>query len=786
MATTSPYKNISWIGERTKDGFPSHDIPNDEKRESWILSFVKQAWEYTQANCPNIFFFNRGRYKLISSYAQGTQSTTFYQTQMGISPSEDDSYININWEPFPALSVLRNSAVNKANNVGYKMNVFPLNPLSDEEKSKWYADQKARLIIKEFLESSNPKLSNLINQINDTIKQPADQEELDLISGFSYKSIKSEKIKSGIDLVFQENKIDKAYKLWDKDIIDYGVCIGKTDIDSNGNILIKRCHPENFISSFVNEEDFSDMYYGGEVVTRTIQSLRQEAQDYFDESQYKDISKRVAGTAFGGLNVSSQPDILNRYPYDNQIIQILDFEFSTNWWIGKEPPEDQESKRISERKEDTIKENKYSRKQIEVWFRCKWIIGTDYIYDFGLKNNMIRPKESLSNARSSFRVLAPGLNNMRVVSRVERAMTLEDQICLTWYKFQNELARVIPSGWAIDESAFENIIIQGGQGGAITTKKDMTEMFVQTGILRYRSENLRGEKAGKIPIESLKNGLTPDVITYYNILNMHIKTLRMILGINDIATGEGGADRTNKEGLQMMYEASDIVLTDVTDARKNMLEMIAKDVICRLQDVLKVKDIEGYVQSLGKNVVKFIRLDKTLSRDLFGIKIEDKPDTEKKLKLESAINDAYAKQELDAADVFLIDSMDDMQQAYMYLAYKHKIFEKKTKELQLRNMQIELSVFSQKEQAKAQAEIMVIEAKAKSQIMQDENITKLNKMLQDDKYGYELKVAAMKVDGSLDKERISNQGKVQQQEVKNEGAITQKYMDNTNQNNNLV
>lgn len=767
-----------WTGKKDYAGFPSHSVENEEKGERWIRAFVKNIWNYTESNCPNIFYFNRAKYYTTQSYAQGNQPISFYQTQMGISPTDKDTYVNISWDVLPVLTTFRNSAINKINKVGYNMSVFPLDPIAASEQSEWYARQKARLTLKAFLEQADPNMNLLLDQINSTIKEPVDEEELDLINTFAYRNIRSEKMKKLVSLVLQTNDIGNIYRQWDKDNIDFGVCVGKTDIDSNGNVIIRRCNPEYCISSPVQNRDFSDMYYFGEVVPVTIQSLRQMAQGAFNEAQYEDIAKRASGLRTNGLSTPNVPDLMNRYPYDNALIQVLDVEFSTSWYLGKKPEEGMlDNLSEPEHAKDNRSDEKYTRKQIQVWMRCKWVIGTDYIFDYGLKTNMLRPEKSLGNARSSFRVFSFDFYNMQAISRVERCIAVEDAICLTWYKFQNELARTIPNGWAIDESALENIIAGGGQGGAENTKKDIVDEFVQNGVFRWRSATVRGERAGKLPIEALKNGLSPDVVVYYNLLNMHIKTMRLLLGVNDVASGEGGADRTNKEGIEMMYEASDVVLNDVIYARKVILENICKDVILRVQDVLKVKPIEGYVQSLGKNTVDFVRADKTLSREMFGIKITDEPNTEKKMKLEALLNDAFAKQEIDAADIMLIDSMDDLSQASLLLAYKQKIYQKRLKVEKMQDLQMGLSNLEKEEQIKAQAKLAVINGEYEAKAKYDQATAAIQKQLQDEKYQYELKLKAMQSDASIDKQKIHEQGSIQVQEVKNEGMLLGKHLD---------
>jgi hypothetical protein len=779
-----PTKTDAYKGIKDTQGFPSHLIPNSEKGEVWIRSYAKAAYKQAGVSCTNIFFFNSVKYFLLQDYAMGNQPIDPYKPQMGVTEDSAGAPIPINFKPLAVLTLLRQNALNKLNKVGYNINVRPLDPIAEAEKSAWYATQKSRLELKAALEKQSPQLAQL-PALKSKTGDAEDNEELEIMNTYTYRSIRASKMKKVLRYVNQINDMERTRQEWKKDWFDFGVAVAKDDIDSNGAVRFRRVNPIQFICSPCQKRDFTDAYYMGEIMSYTIGDLKQMAGSQFSEAEFKDISRHTASENLAMGGVMNSPITSVSYPYDNKRTQVMDFEFSTSWYLD----ETQQRESQSEEKlfaDSTHQEEKtssdaspYERPSIQVWMKCKWIVGTDYLFDYGLVDNIKRPKKSLSNARASYHAFAIDLYNMQASSRVDRATAVEDAICLAWYKLQNEMARTIPNGWAIDRSKLIFKILGGGAKGGDNAEeviKDINE-FVQSGIFQYDGIMANGQAMEGIPIQALKAGISPDVVVYYNIIQMHIKTLRAIMGVSDVDTGASKPDRTTNEGVHLMFEASDNNLNDIIQAEKYMIETLSEDLIIRVQDVLKVRKIEGYVNALGKTTSEFISADESLSYDLFGIEISDKPDDNKRLQFETMVNDAYGKQELDAADIPVLNSIEDLDEAQKLFAYRKRKYMATQKQLKEEEMQRSLQIMQQTETIKAQAKIAVQTATMKAETERNVAVENIRAQMQREKLQVEMQMLQMKLNVDFKKKGMDVQGKQTVQSMKHHHELNSQLLD---------
>lgn len=762
-------------GERDVTGFPNPLVPNSEKGYDYIMAYAKAAWNESKLQCPGIFYFNANRYYELQDYAMGTQSITKLKPQMGVEEGDDKSYLNINFRPLAMLSEMRSNALNKLNKVSYNIDVDNLNPLAKAEKSEWYAKQLAKIKIREALTTVMAGKQQVPGLQQDPL-EAEDEDELNIMDKYTYRSKRAADMKKLLKFINNNNKMDVNRSLIKKDWYDFGVAGVIDDVDSNGNVIWRRVNPMMVISSQCKEKDFSDAAYIGEVTQYTISALKQLAQSQFSEDQYADIARKTNGINYSQELVGYPPPNYS-YPYDNKFINVLDLRFFTTWEKEDRAYLEADPKRrynpeIPDKYSSSAEDHNYERETFQTVMRTKWIVGTDYMFDYGMDTNIKRSKKSLQNAKLPYHFLALDFNNMQASSRVDKAVTIEDQICLLWLKLQNEISRTVPSGWYLDMDALENAIL-GGKGGDALTKDEIIEMFVQTGIVVGRSKDYAGRPGNPLPVTSLKNGLSPDVVTYFNLINMNIKMMRQVMGVSDQMDGSSRADRTNSQGVEMMFEASENNLQDIIDAEKNLLERLCNDLIIRAQDVLKHKKIEGYVKSIGDNTVEFISADSTLSYELFGVTIKNKPNDQAKIRLEQMINDAYSKQELDASDIPILEQMDDLNTAYVYFAYKKKKYIEQQRKVAMEKIQMEIQLKNAEIAAQTQGKVAEINAQneGKFKILQMQK--QFDLQIQDKKYQYEMQLHGARNQTDLSKKGIDADTKKQVQQMKHASEMIQ-------------
>ena len=83
--------------------FPNHNIDPRQKDRKWILDYCRAAWHHNSAGGTSTYLSNVYRMQYISDYAQGKQSVNNYKQQLGVDDRNDETFININYEPLTVL-----------------------------------------------------------------------------------------------------------------------------------------------------------------------------------------------------------------------------------------------------------------------------------------------------------------------------------------------------------------------------------------------------------------------------------------------------------------------------------------------------------------------------------------------------------------------------------------------------------------------------------------------------------------------------------------------------------
>jgi hypothetical protein len=80
---------------------------------------------------------------------------------------------------------------------------------------------------------------------------------------------------------------------------------------------------------------------------------------------------------------------------------------------------------------------KYMGSTEKVMYKAKWIIDTEFLYDYGLSENMVRRQSCWWDTGLDIQLYAWNFERMRFHGLTERLMPLADDVQLTWYKIQN-------------------------------------------------------------------------------------------------------------------------------------------------------------------------------------------------------------------------------------------------------------------------------------------------------------------------------------------------------------
>jgi len=644
-----------------KTNFPSHLISPKLKNKDWIMKYVKAAWEQHGGISHNMFYPNRIRYSIIKSYAMGRQAIDKYKAQLKADEDKDFSWLSIDWSILPIVAKFRRIALGKLMKTEYNIVATPIDAQSRVEQDAYYNEIRTKIVMRQQLMQLAPEEAAAATVLMPEAGEPQDLEELEMQMTYGYKHQKSIEAEEGIQLIFYQNDIDYYRTQILEDLFDYGVCLYKDWIDSNGMVRFRRVDPRNVVMNHCKYGDFRDRQYCGELYDMSISDLKEDAGAQFTDEQYEEIleqSCRGKVYAYGERR-------------DNTKLQVLDIDFYSHNDIVREQRINKNNNLVygaadyNDAKKD---KEKYVKKQVKVYYTAKWIVGTDYIYNYGLGTDMKRAKSSMMETVMCFEAFAPDFFEMTSLGMMEQLIPIADQIQIAWYRLQNTMNKAVPKGWEIDLDALESVAI--GKGGAMMKPLDLIDMFQKTGVLVTRRKDISERNINYKAIQEMPNGMGNDVTEYWNSILNNIQMLRDITGLNEFTDGSTPNPKTNIPVAEMAYESTNNSLYFIQNGEKQMLIKLAKAVILRLQDTVLRGNVEGYIKSLGTNTIKFIKVGKGISEAEFGIMIENKPTDQQRQMLMQHIEQYLATDMLDPSDSIIVESTWNLKHAQQLLAYK--------------------------------------------------------------------------------------------------------------------
>ena len=741
------------------NNFPSHLVDPREKGRDWILQYAKAAWSSWNNDNPREIFFNaRYKYEVYKSYAMGNQSINKYKPLMGVDEESRETWLNIDWTVIPIVPKFRRIALGKLAKVDYNIVATPVDALANEENEAYFSKTRAKLMIREEAKKIDPSL----------LESPAlqldpgeakDMEELEMQMKYTHKHQMAIEAEQGIKLILEQNQIEKLRERVREDLFDYGVGGYKEYIDSNGAIKIRSINPRNIVINHCKKNDFSDASYVGEVIEMTISDLKQMAGNEFTEEQYEDIAKNVIGK-FG--NPREWPSTLSIYNkgYDTFNVRVLDIEFfSVNEMVYEQRIDRRGNKIYARAKyEDKNKrKDKFERVAYKVVYKGRWIIDTNYIFDYGLCTNMKRAKSSLMDTKLSYHLFAPEFWDMQAHGMMEQIIPIADAIQIAWYRLQNAINQSRPKGIMIEMGALEDIPL--GAGGKQLTPMKVLDLYNKTGTLVYRKADAQGRMTNYKPIEELENGLGRDVMNYWQLIQNHIQMLRDITGMNEMTDGSTPDPRTLTTVAKLAYEGTNNALYGIVNGDKKLLEDLSNDIVLRLQDVAESGEVKGYVRSLGGNTMKFFKMSPNVALYEFGIFLEDKPTDDQRAMLMQQVQAGQAGGLLDIEDAIIIQNTDNLKVAQQLLAYKirKRKEEEEAKAMRQQQMNAEVQMQSAQVAEQAKQQTIQVEGQVKAQVIQVEK--EFDAKLLEIKYQYELQLEEMRQKGKVTTKEVENTGK---------------------------
>lgn len=646
-------------------------------------------------------------------YANGTQDTSIYKQILNSLDANngDGTMMTLDWTPVPIIPKFAKIVVNKIISSYRYPQVEAIDPLSQNEKDIKKKKIALRIENKEmFQEAKNAGL----NVDVDPEKLPQTPEEVEIFLDTNIKTDAEIAAQLATNLTLSWNNYDeRVYRRTVEDLVNCGMAVTKRSNDPSYGIQEDYVDPAYFLHSYTDDPTFSDMVYAGHIKRISIMELKRLAGSQFTEEQYQKMAKTVMNRFGNNASrfVDQQYDQRSgsyNYGYDEYTLEILDFEFLSVDTM------------VYEKKQSRFgnigfyyKGNSYEAPTSSVYDRDPvqmnnatvyggiYITGTEYIFNYGQKNNVPKNIHDLTRARMSYSVVATNIRNMIPKSLVSGIIGFADQLQLSHLKIQQAIAKSKPDGIIIDIEGLENVDL--GRGGDLQPL-EIQDIYEQTGVFYYRSKNPEGGFQNA-PVQQIDNRIRNinELIALYN---HYLRMIRDATGINEVMDGTTPKGEALVGVNQMAVAAGNNALYDITNSAMIMYRKVCEDILKCLQ-ILPEQSVlyNVYEKAIGKTNMKVLNSFKDLPMYNFGVQVMTDLNDRDRQYLEQNIQIALAQKEIDLEDAIAVRGIKDVDQAERLLVIRRKKRIAQTQAMQQANIQAQAQANAQASQASAQAEV---------------------------------------------------------------------------------
>lgn len=752
--------------------FPDHNIDPAKKDKNWCMQYLKAAYyDWSFVYPKGVFYNNGGDYEKYKMYALGKQSITPYKKHFGIDAStQDTTWLSVDWTPRAIISRYRGRALAKLMKQVKGIVATPVDMLAKSEIDEYLSKMKAKLAVQQLMQQQNPELAQH-PMISMQAGDPMDIEELQMRIQMGEQFSRSEDAENAIELGFYENEYEHFRKTIFEYLFDFGVAGYREWLGDDNHAKFRAVNPENIIINLCKQSNFSDLVHAGEMTDVSLIDLalvkNEDGTPMFTEDQLNEFAGSVAGLWGNPASMGRVTGWLK--PYDKFKCKVLDMEFYSyddyNYKMSVDESGQLRGFNRADYNRGKVATDKYTRKRIKSVYKCKWIVGTDYCYDWGLAYDQKRSKNQKKKAETSlcFKFIAFNFYEMRAQGFMERLIPYLDDYQLTILKIQNFKNRAVPSGWWIDLEALENVALN--KGGKNMTPRELLQMFFETGVLMGRSKDAAGNPMGPNwkPVIPIENTAMAELAGFYNDLLVNIQAIEATTGYNSITMGDPNP-KTLTPGYETANLSTDDALYEISVSEAWLSQQLAADVLVRMQQGVRKGDVEGmmpYKGALNKNALTFMKVSPDISGREYGIMLEEASTDQEKAFIMQQVQQDIANGLLSTADAVFILSTHNAKSSMAILSYRVD----KNRDKMAAQKQAEIQSAGQQSQMAAQ-----IAAQSAQQMKQLEAQVELQKK-------------KMEVDGEIQKELIRQQTQLQ---ISREGNLTKQTVSETTAQSKLL
>lgn len=619
--------------------FPDPNASKEEKsKPEYFIQHVTAAMYQFRSFAGNILWNNAQRYEMFYQYAQDKQPIDIYKKQLDCENKSGDgeTNVNLNWTPFPVMSNIINIILAKLMKVSYEAICTPIDPE--------FVDKREDLKYKMIAYAENKDILNNLTSVAlgfDKDKVPMDAEMIEEHIQEEYREPIAIQAEDAIAKTLTEQNYELGIRkqLLLESIITGFVCKDVRKSKDGKRTIIKPLMAKQVFCAQSVFETYNKIPYGGYIENLTFDQLKSDAQGSFTDKEYEEIYK----------NHTSERRITQFDPtyyrgYINErterFVQVATYYFITN--------EKKSTEKIKNKYGNTVirdlTKKKYkdvgkdvTEEYYEVVYEGKWIVNSKFCYNYQMMRDMEVNRLNEREAIIPLQVLASKQINGRINSLVENSIPTIDEICMSWFQFQNSIRRYVPDGFDIDYNQLLEIANTTGKGGQKMSVSDQLKAFGKTGLIVSNKKQGTQQKA----ITPIANSMMDKLVSWLQIMDTLTNRLRYSLGLND-ATDGSSPQASALVGVQKLAFL----------ATENSINYLSH---C---DQL----------SFYKLCQSIVFLQKGVNLSAWDIRLDLKPTAEEWDELYARAWEAVAGGALEIQDVFKLKEMTNLKKARRYFA----------------------------------------------------------------------------------------------------------------------
>lgn len=758
-------------------GFPDPLADRKTKdSKAYILQYAKAMHNSFTKYGLRILSNDKTKYRNLANYYQGLQQIDRYKKLMDVWNEDEagkDSFLNINWQVLNLAYKFVNIMVDKIVSTGYDVQLQAIDPLALDLRKEIEHTMKAVMDNKEWLTQMGIQL-NAEKLGFDPESLPDHSDGLQIHMEMSVKDEFAMEGEMAINMHMNNNDFEHVRKEYNRDAVVYGImCVESRNERKTGYTKIKRISPEQTIIGNSRSEDFKDVGFGGYVEAISFQELQSSAKNQFTEDEYLDIYQSHSSA----LNTDAVNKMFLFSPNLSQnsgekMVQVMKFYYKVdiqNTYVKKK--DSRGNSRLypqgDKKKENT--EHQVIRDSYEVVYEGMWIVGSDYIYDYGMMTDMEVDSKNPCATRIPIHVIYPNMLNGMSNSILQSCLPIFDAINLSWYNFQNMMAQIVPDGVAINQDALADIAL--GSGGKRATPKELMSLYYKKGTYIYSGRGMDGQNGNGVPFTQITNGNHEKAMSHLNMIFTHINILRQLTGMNEGVDASTPSPDALVGTMQIAAQGANSALGFLYGADRLMVKHVSESLILLTQAAVRRGEVSGYIDSVGVGATKFWSINKGITLRQFGMKIVVRPTEAEWREIYQDIKDMLAKGILDYSSYSVIKEMTNLKEARKYMAVVEKrkkreaILQQEAATQQQGDMNIQVTQAS--EQMKQQT--LQMEIQMKTALAQTEG--QIQMAILDKKYGYDIQLKQMEMQQKAESADTVARTKIVDTTMKNENEL---------------